>query len=169
MSNTETGFGGSTGLLDLHLKPGAVDNANRKLFGPVAGDTEKRKKELYEYVKFYIDEIERATTTDTEKSKLRAKLKKWFNDSCYYYDKEYLKATFIGEGKDLTKIFNPPLADAPADAAAADAADEVERRITGTGGSRKLKSRRKSSKSVRKNKKYNRRHTKSKKTKRVYK
>jgi hypothetical protein len=65
------------------------------------------------------------------------------------------------------KIFNPPLADAPADAAAADAADEVERRRTG--GSRKLKSKRKLSKSVRKNKKYNRRHTKSKKTKRVYK
>jgi hypothetical protein len=74
MSNTETGFGGSTGVLNLHLNPGAVDNANRKLFGPVVGDTENRRQELYNHVRRSIDEIERAST-DTEKSKLRAKLK----------------------------------------------------------------------------------------------
>ena len=90
MSRTETGFGGSTGLLDLDSKPGAIDNANRQAFGPVAGDTEKRRQELYNYVRYCIDEIERATT-DTEKSKLRAELKIWFNTKCYGDEKNIFK------------------------------------------------------------------------------
>jgi len=174
MYKTQTGFGGSTGLLDLHLEPGAVDNANRRDFGPVAGDTEKRRAVLYENMMEIIGRYDNAKSTE-EKEKIRKELNILYIRHTQAYDQDFLKREFSQRTKrDLGQILrtiNPPLADAPADAAAdaaaADAADEVERRRNG--GSRKLKSRRKSSKSVRKNKKYNRRHTKSKKTKRVYK
>lgn len=165
MSNTKTGFGDFTKLLDLNLEPGAVDNANRRADGPVAGDTKKRRQELYEYIINCINNIEEATT-DTYKSKLRDELKGWFYASCDSREKKYLKNRFIEEKRiDLMKIFNPPLPDAAADAAA----DAVDRLKKSNGGSRKLKSKRKSSKSVRKFKKYNRRNIKSKKTRRVYK
>ena len=164
MSKTKTGFGDFTKLSDLDLEPGAVDNANRREFGKVAGDSETRKQALYGYVKSCINDINEATT-DIDKSKLRADLKIWFNASCDYYEQKYLIKTFGEKGINLMKIFNPPLPDAAADAAA----DAVDRLKKSNGGSRKLKSKRKSSKSVRKFKKYNRRHIKSKKTRRVYK
>ena len=170
MSRTETGFGGSTGLLDLDSKPGAIDNANRRVFGPVAGDTEKRRAVLYENMMEIIGRYDNAKSTE-EKEKIRKELNKLYIYRTEAYDEDFLNKKFSEDTKrDLSQILttkNPPLADAPADAAAAAAADKLERRRNG--GSRKLKSKRKLSKSVRKNKKYNRRHTKSKKTKRVYK
>ena len=114
MSNTKTGFGDFTKLSDLNLERGAVDNANRREFGSVVGDTEKHREEQYKYIIYIIDKIDKATT-DTDKSNLRAELKRWFNTSVLYYDKGHLKNRFIEEkGIDLMKIFNPPLPDADA-------------------------------------------------------
>jgi hypothetical protein len=164
---THTSFGDPIATSNLDTK--FVNERNRADFGQVyGGDIDKRRAELYKYLIDYIKEIDKATTTIDKITKRDELLKPLYYSICDYYEQKYLKERFKETtGRDLVPILddNPP----PSPPAEAAAAAEAKVPKTSDGGSRKLKSKRKSSKSVRKFKKYNRRHIKSKKTRRVYK
>ena len=156
-------FGNPLATSNLDTK--FVNARNRTDFGQVYGDTENLRVDLYKYFIHYIKEIDEATTTE-DKEKKRKELVETYKQYDFK-DRDYLQDTIKkNTGRDLLQILtgNPPPPPAPAEAAA-----EAKVSKTSDGGSRKLKSKRKSSKSVRKFKKYNRRHIKSKKTRRVYK